>query len=244
MNRLWNLCAFLAVANLVVLAGIVAWLFTSGRVDSTRIERLQALFALPVEVEQARLEAEETARQQELEASLEERSLVALPASSRWPIDSLTKIRLERERMERRFRDELQRDSNEVLAAEQRLQSERAAFELEKAEFLRNQAEEAALREDADFKQAVKDLESMTAKGAKNLIVETYGTDPGGEVLVLRWMRAMRQGTRSAIIASMKSEDELKLASSLLRSLAEPPASSGAAPETPDATSVTSADPS
>ena len=42
----------------------------------------------------------------------------------------------------------------------------------------------------------------------------------------------------------MKSEEELKLASSLLRSLAEPPASGGAAPETPDATSVTSADPS
>ncbi|MED6306537.1 MAG: hypothetical protein VX563_00920, partial [Planctomycetota bacterium] len=144
MNRLWNLCAFLALANLAVLTGIVAWLFTSGRVDSARIEQLQALFALPVELEQARLDAEEAARQQELETSLEEQSLVALPASSRWPIDSLTKIRLERERMERRFRDQLQRDSNEVLAAEQRLQSERAAFELEKAEFLRKQAEEAA----------------------------------------------------------------------------------------------------
>ena len=241
MNRLWNICALFALANLVALAGVLSWLFATGRVDSDRVEQLRTLFSLPVEEQRALLAAEEQARIQELEDALEEQSLVALPASSRWPIDSLTKIRLERERMERRFRDELQRDSNEVLAAERRLQRQREAFELEKAEFLRQRAEEVALNEAADFKQAVKDLESMTAKSAKNLIVETCNDGPGGEKLVLRWMRAMRQGTRSSIIASMKSEDELKLASFLLRSLAEPVAPSGTAPETPDETSITSA---
>ena len=81
----------------------------------------------------------------------------------------------------------------------------------------------------------------MPAKSAKNLIVETCATGPEGIDLALRWMKGMRQGTRATIIASMKSAEELKLASSLLKSLAVPSAPGGPAMETPDETSITDA---
>ena len=81
----------------------------------------------------------------------------------------------------------------------------------------------------------------MPAKSAKNLIVKTCANGPEGVELALRWMQGMRQGTRAGIIASMKSEEELELASSLLKSLAVPAASRGTTSETPDETSVTNA---
>ena len=81
----------------------------------------------------------------------------------------------------------------------------------------------------------------MPSKSAKNLIVETCMTGPEGTALALRWMKQMRQGTRAMIIASMKSEEELKLASSLLKSLAVPASVGGPAMETPDETSRTDA---
>ena len=241
MNRLWNICAFIALANLVALVGVLLWLMTTGRVDSDRVDRLRSLFAKPVAVELVEAEAEQEAQQLQLEQSLEEGSLVALPASSRWPIDSLTKIRMKEQMMQRRFSDELKRDAQEVLMAEQRLKAERDAFEREKAEYLRLQEQAEQQRNATDFKQAVKDLESMPSKTAKNLIVEICATGPEGVDLALRWMKSMRQGSRASIIASMKSEEELKLASSLLQSLAEPTAPSGTVLETPDETSVTNA---
>ena len=241
MNRLWNICAFIALVNLVALLGILFWLMTTGRVDSDRVERLRALFAKPVAVELMEAEAQREAEELQLEQSLEEGSLLGLPSSSRWPIDSLTKLRMEEQMMQRRFSDELQRDSQEVLMAEQRLNSEREAFEREKTEYLRLQEEAEQQRNAADFKQSVKDLESVPPKTAKNLIVETCAIGPEGTDLALRWMKAMRQGARASVIASMKSEEELKLASSLLQSLAVPPASSASALETPDETSVTNA---
>ena len=241
MNRLWNICAFIALANLVALVGVLLWLMTTGRVDSDRVDRLRSLFAKPVAVELVEAEAEQEAQQLQLEQSLEEGSLVALPASSRWPIDSLTKIRMKEQMMHRRFSDELKRDAQEVLMAEQRLKAERDAFEREKAEYLRLQEQAEQQRNATDFKQAVKDLESVSSKTAKNLIVQICATGPEGVDRVLRWMKSMRQGSRASIIASMKSEEELKLASSLLQSLAVPPASSASALETPDETSVTNA---
>lgn len=241
MTRLWNICAFIALANLVALIGLLVWMATTGRIDSDRVDRVRALFAQPVEVERLADEAQRQAEELEREASLEAGSMVALPASSRWPIDSFTKIQMERQRMERRFRDQLQRDSQEILQAEQQLNAERNAFELKKAEYELMQQQARVQQESADFKQAVKDLESMPSKSAKNLIVETCATGPEGIDLALRWMKGMRQGTRATIIASMKSEEELKLASSLLKSLAVPSAPGGSAMETPDETSITDA---
>ncbi|MAJ47849.1 MAG: hypothetical protein CBC35_11385 [Planctomycetes bacterium TMED75] len=241
MTRLWNICAFIALANLVALIGLLVWMASTGRIDSDRVDRVRALFAQPVEVERLAAEAQRQAEELEREASLEADSMVGLPASSRWPIDAFTKIQMERQRMERRFRDQLERDGQEILRAEQQLNAERDAFEREKAEYQQNQEQLRVQQESAEFKQAVKDLESMPAKSAKNLIVETCATGPEGIDLALRWMKGMRQGTRATIIASMKSAEELKLASSLLKSLAVPSAPGGPAMETPDETSITDA---
>ena len=83
MIRLWNICAFIALANLVALIGLVVWLTTTGRIDSDRVDQVRALFAQPMEVERLAAEAERQAEELEREASLEEGSMVALPASSR-----------------------------------------------------------------------------------------------------------------------------------------------------------------
>ena len=166
MTRLWNICAFIALANLVALIGLLGWMATTGRIDSDRVDRVRALFAQPVEVERLADEAQRQAEELEREASLEAGSMVALPASSRWPIDSFTKIQMERQRMERRFRDQLQRDSQEILQAEQQLNAERNAFELKKAEYELMQQQARVQQDSADFKQAVKDLESMPSKSA------------------------------------------------------------------------------
>ena len=51
----------------------------------------------------------------------EEASLVRLPAGSNQPIDSLEAIEMHRQRMERRFRSDLERDRTELLDFERRL---------------------------------------------------------------------------------------------------------------------------
>ena len=195
MTRLWNICAFIALANLVALIGLLG-LDGDDRTNRFRSCRSRpgALPLSPWKWSDWQTKPSGQAEELEREASLEAGSMVALPASSRWPIDSFTKIQMERQRMERRFRDQLQRDSQEILQAEQQLNAERNAFELKKAEYELMQQQARVQQESADFKQAVKDLESMPSKSAKNLIVETCATGPEGIDLALRWMKGMRQG--------------------------------------------------
>lgn len=231
MKTLWNIVAVLSLANLLAIAALIGWLGWSGRVTRDRIETIQGLFAEPSDVVAAQLAAEQVAREEEALRAVDEASLLHLPAGSDVPISALDDLwRREQMMMQRIERENaaLQQDLAQheaALAAREKAHDQRVSkFEQEKAIALAEQS-------DVAFLTLVKTMESLPAKLARDQMV-LMAKDSSLEE-ACRILRAMRAGSRTELLASMRSTDEeKKLASDLLQCLGAPPVSQDARVET------------
>ena len=241
MTRVWNIISFLAVMNLIAVGCFVLWLFGSGRMDGDRLERTRLIYHVPIDQETAERVATEEADAIAVDLALEEASLVRLPAGSNQPIDSLEAIEMHRQRMERRFRSDLERDRNELLDFERRLALREAELERRTAAFEASRTDRRTAEERVEFTRVTKLLESLPAKSAKEYLVRMCSD--GQTADAVGYLREMRAGTRTSIFAAMKSEEELQLASALLKSLRVPPSDLDEATEIVDATATSPTDP-
>ena len=240
MTKVWNIVSFLAVMNLIAVGLFLTWLFTSGRVDADRLERTRLIFHVPTEQESLEQVAAEEAEALASEQALEEASLVRLPAGSSQPIDSLEAIEMHRQRMERRFRSDLERDRNELLDFERRLAVREGQLESRLKAFEDARVERRSAEELVEFTRVTKLLEALPAKSSKEYVVLMCGD--GQMADAVDYLRAMRAGTRTSIFAAMKSEEEMQLASALLKSLRVPPSTSDGTTEIVDASSASPPD--
>lgn len=236
MTKVWNIVSFLAVINLIAVGLFMMWLFASGRVDVDRLERTRLMFHVPIQQESSERIAAEEAEAIAVELALEEASLVRLPAGSNQPIDSLEAIEMHRQRMERRFRSDLERDRNELLDFERRLAAREVKLARLVKVFEEAQLDRRSSEELVEFTRVTKLFESLPAKSAKEYLVLMCGD--GQLTDAVEYLRAMRAGTRTSIFAAMKSEEEMQLASALLKSLRVPPSTSDDATEIVDASSA------
>lgn len=241
MTKVWNIVAFLAVMNLIAVGCFMAWLFGSGRMDAERLERTRLIFHVPIEQESSERVAAEEAEAIALEMAQEQASLVRLPAGSNQPIDSLEAIEMHRQRMERRFRSDLERDRTELLDFERRLAAREADLKRRLSAFEASRTDRRTAEEKIEFTRVTKLLESLPAKSSKEYLVLMCGD--GQMADAVDYLRAMRPGTRTSIFAAMKSEEDMQLASALLKSLRVPPSAMDDATEIVDASSASATDP-
>ena len=241
MTKVWNIVSFLAVMNLIALGCFVVWLFGSGRMDNERLDRTRLIFHVPIEEESSERLAAEKADAIALEMAQEEASLMRLPAGSNQPIDSLEAIEMHRQRMERRFRSDLERDRTELLDFERRLAAREADLKRRLNAFEAARTERRTAEELVEFTRVTKLLESLPAKSSKEYLVLMCGD--GQMADAVDYLRAMRPGTRTSIFAAMKSEEDMQLASALLKSLRVPPSAMDDATEIVDASSASATNP-
>jgi hypothetical protein len=240
MTKVWNIVSFLAVMNLIAVGCFLMWLYASGRIDADRLERTRTIFHVPTEQEARERVAAEEAEAIASEQAFEEASLVRLPAGSSQPIDSLEAIEMHLQRMERRFRSDLERDRNELLDFERRLAAREGQLETRLKAFEEARVERRSAEELVEFTRVTKLLEALPAKSSKEYLVLMCGD--GQMQDAVDYLRAMRAGTRTSIFAAMKSEEEMQLASALLKSLRVPPSASDGATEIVDASSASPSD--
>lgn len=240
MTKIWNIVSFLAVMNLIAVGCFVVWLFGSGRMDMDRLDRTRLIYSIPIQQETTERVAAEEAEAIEVERALEEASLVRLPAGSSQPIDSLEAIEMHRQRMERRFRSDLERDRNELLDFERRLATREKDLETRMNAFEQSRADRRTVEERVEFTRVTKLLESLPAKSSKEYLVLMCANGQMSDAV--DYLREMRAGTRTGIFAAMKSQEELQLASALLKSLRVPPSATDEATEIVDASSTSATD--
>ncbi len=233
MRTVWNIIAFLAIVNLLAIVFFGGWLYTSGRVDESRLESLRSLFAMPVETEAALALAAEEEQAILVAQELEADSLLAPPLGSEVKIQRVEEIALREQMMLRRMEQRKSLD-NQALAEQQReINDQQRALELRIAEFEKMKRDQQQLAQQDSFKTNVKLLEGLPARQAKDLILQMVGSGRKSEAV--DYLRGMRAGSRTGIFTQMKTPDELVLASDLLQSLSVPPISGGVVMETPDA---------
>lgn len=217
MNSFLKLVIVLAVAHLLAALGFVAWLFASGRVDGERIARVREIFSTTIEQEKrTRAEEESKASAAAADADLVRR-LRELPLASaeRTDTDSRAGDRIELglrtfEDKTRRLRDELRKDGESL---DQRIQS----FEKRKSDWEQSIAADKQRVTDEQFRKAVKNLESLPPKQAREVVLELVRTSRMDTAVA--YLDAMSSAKASNLLKSFKSEEETKVATELLERL-------------------------
>ena len=217
MNSFLKLVIVLAVAHLLAALGFVTWLFASGRVDGERITRVREIFSTTIEQEKrARAEEESKASAAAADADLVRR-LRELPLASaeRTDTDSRAGDRIELglrtfEDKTRRLRDELRKDGESL---DQRIQS----FEKRKSDWEKSIAADKQRVTDEQFRKAVKSLESLPPKQAREVVLELVRTNRMDTAVA--YLDAMSSSKASNLLKSFKGDEEVKVATELLERL-------------------------
>ena len=240
MKTIWNVLAFLAITNMLALILFGVWLMATGRVDRDRALAVRELVAIPIDVE-VHAEAEAEAEAIRLEQAAEESSsLAGLPMGSEAQIDAVDDLAQLGQLRLRQMEEENRRDRKILDAYERQLTERERALAAEVSAFNAMKARHLEESGEASFATVVKLLESLPPRQAKDQILLMVSSDTPEEAVTI--LRAMRAGSRTEIIAQMKSEDEKKVASDLLEGL-RAPSVSGGLQETSDAERTATAAP-
>jgi hypothetical protein len=204
MKTIWLVLSMIALANILALAGFVGWLAATERLNRERVEKLRELFAKPVGIEAAELEAMTVAqamtRQQELAA--EKLAQPPIPAADRLNQDR-AEAELATQRMLRRQREiddlgsQLLRRQDELDQREEELNLRIAAFESQKKKYLE-------IEGTAQFQTALATLEGLKAREAKSMLEVMMSEGLADEVIA--YLAKMDERKRSAIVSEFAKE--------------------------------------
>lgn len=199
MKGIWIIVSTLALANLLAILGLVAWLNATDRLDGSRIERVRALFAETVASEKARFEADEAARTLAELAAAEAEKKATAPLTSGESLSSL------RDREEHN-RQQVERLRREVEDLQRTLERERAAIDddwrklrAEREAFEAMRARIAAIEGGEQFERALRLYESLKPEQSVAMLQKLI--DDGDTEQVVAYLNAMQTRTAAKILA-------------------------------------------
>ncbi|MBX3363567.1 MAG: hypothetical protein KF866_02270 [Phycisphaeraceae bacterium] len=238
MRLAWNILSIVALANLLAVAALVAWLVGSNRLNAERMHELRVRLAETVPDEVARKQAEEAARLAEEAAARVEPTGVAVSANE------LLQVRLEISEIDRQ-RTELMRqqirDMQAVLAKDRAdLEAQWAALRREREAFRSEVSRLAEIDGGRQFRKAVKVLEGLRPEVASGLLAELIAKGPAlvpdlaidadaaglaaqnpreeGMIRAVSYLNAMQERSRNRIM-ELIGRDQPALAAELLERL-------------------------
>jgi hypothetical protein len=220
LKTAWNIIAILCLLNLVLLAGGVAWLYETGRLDRTRYDAMVAMFKPTI----ARQQADEEAQRKKEEALRVEREKIAhLKQVEQGPVTLSDRLSADQQademalqrmsRLQTEIADLRQglASQNQQLAMErQQLVEDRRAFE---AELSRRQAMLASV----DFRRAVETLEQIKPAQAKQMLEDL--STKGKSDQVVEYLVAMDLRKSAAVLREYKTPAEITEAAALLEKI-------------------------
>jgi flagellar motility protein MotE (MotC chaperone) len=217
MKTLWNIVSFIAIVNLLALVFLVGWLVANDRLNLDRARSIRTMLASTVAAETA--EAEARAAQEEVD-----RAAAAAEAIRRDPplpsavqverallVGDRTRQALNRLQDETaQHRRELDRRATLIDDRETHLAQRKQAWE-------DNIREEAARRDDEQFRKTVTLYETVPAKQAKQMLVTLVGK--GETRQAVAYIDAMSPRAAGKILKELKTDAENELATELLERL-------------------------
>ncbi|MFO0828876.1 MAG: hypothetical protein U0572_12110 [Phycisphaerales bacterium] len=205
MKTLWNLVSVIAVVNLLAVAGLVLWLVGSGRVDRDRFVAVKELLAAP--------RAEPLVKTVATKPADESRDIT--PTEAR--ISAQDRAERQLALNLRRLHDEREQLAKSLSDGEKDLASRVKSFETERKTW---EDATSQMRKDAtgeQFRKAVKMLESVTAKQAKDWLLDLCSA--GATDQAVAYLDAMSPYKAANVMKTFKTDTENKLATDLLERL-------------------------
>ena len=223
MKRLWTVMSVMAMANLLVIVAAFGWLVTSDRIDAGRVAKIRAVLTEPVAIETARLEAEAKAEEERRKAEETAAKLQREPVTA----SDLLNLRIETAEVDQQRLERLRREVRDLqafLAREREaLEKDRAAFAAEVLAAAQENQRLIDLRGSEQFKKALATYQSLRPADAaatmRGLMATPVAADqPDGTTLVVAYLDAMDERTRSRIVSEFIKSDAA-LAADLLERL-------------------------
>jgi hypothetical protein len=218
MRRIFDIIAAVGLINLLALCLVVLWLWSSDRLDRDRLQQLRELLA-PTIAQEAALAAEqarEDARaQQAQEAALRDEHL---PPPSEVRLELVRSADAAAAQAEIRLRDQVAHLRRELMDGIGRLQRDRDGFEAERAAWHASIESERTRRTDEQFAKAVRQLELLPARNARDILLNLAATPEGMETCVA-YLDAMAPRNAARILRELKDEVQTVVATNLLEAL-------------------------
>jgi hypothetical protein len=217
MRFLWNIVSFLAVVHLLALGFFVAWLWQSDRLTLARLKEARDVFALTV------AQQTEDAKKQESEAQEQARSEQEREINANPPLDSdsqlrqISLIRNEQDMALRRLENERDTLLAQLSAENDRLDDKKRDLDRQRLEWENAVRADRERKVDEQFLQAVRQLEQVTPKQAKQMIVRIVSDNQMD--LAVAYLDSMSPRAASKILKEFKGEADIELATKLLEKL-------------------------
>lgn len=215
MKKIIKALFVVAILNLLAVLAGAGWMFSSGRISKDRVMEMSSLFNDPVEVEEARIKAEQAAIEKEL--AEQEKPLPALALNS----EERNRVRVEMTQVDRQ---RLDRMNSEVKSLQLSLRKERqaaiderVALNEEKKGFALMRERLAELEGGEQFQKSLSTLSGMSPKDSTKVIMSMLNNSKEEEVLA--YLSAMDSRVRSSIMTQIVKSGDDDLAANLLESL-------------------------
>jgi len=202
MKRLWDVFVLTLALNFLAMAGLVAWLYRSGRLDHDRVAKIRQIVFEPPPAPPATTQPTEgdatTRPSLSLESLLGQRA--NMTASQQVDFIRQT-FDANMAKLERRSQ-ELADLKSQIDLAQQKLTEDRTAVEADRKKLTEAQEQSRKLATDQGFQDSLNLYMSMPAKQAKAIFM-TLGDD-----VIRQYMEAMPTRTAAKIAKEFKSPDE------------------------------------
>jgi len=218
MRRIFDIIAAVGLINLLALIMLVLWLWSSDRLDRDRLDRLRALLSPTIAQERESLaamerDAERAKAQREAELRDEH-----LPPPSEVRLELVRSADSAAAQAEARLRDQVAHLRRELMDGISRLQRDRDDFEAERAGWLASIEAERTRRTDEQFAKAVRQLELLPPRNARDILLNLAVTPKGMETTVA-YLDAMAPRNAARILRELKDEAQTAVATDLLEAL-------------------------
>jgi hypothetical protein len=178
MKTLWNIIAVIAIANLLALLGVVAFLRATDRLNIDRARDLRAMFSRTIsqDVQEAQ------AKQKELELAEQQAQEAAKAARSPLTASETLAARAEATELDRQRMERLKREISDLQAALTRerakLESDRGSLQQAQRAFAAEQARIAETTGTEQFERSLGVLASLKPAQARSVLEEIMRGGP------------------------------------------------------------------
>lgn len=214
MKKLWTLVSVLAFLNLLAVLGFAGWVYTTGRIDQSRIQEVQSLFGETVTERDQRIADEEKAAAEALANAEKPLPELALTADER------NRVRVEMTQVDRQRRERTAREIQDLkgtLMNQQRMiDADRKALQAEQEAFDAMRARLEIIEGADQFAKSLSVLSGLKPKDAMSALQVLL--NEGKDEQVVSYLSKMDERVRTKIFAEFVKADE-QLAANLLESL-------------------------
>ncbi len=217
IRNLLNFLSFMAIVNLLAVLIFVAWLWGTDRLSRDRIDQVRELFAITNAEEATRMATEAAQARNAAHDAREQAHRDDPPPSSRTQVTEFVEMREQERQSQERLEQEKRVLLRQLQQARDEIDTTRAAFTEEKAQWEQATAAERERKTDEQFAQTVRLYEGAQPKLAKKWLVNLVAD---GEVeQAVAYLDAMNARSAGRVIGELKTDAESRLATDLLERL-------------------------